>query len=190
MRMSRESARQERIRDLEEQLRSRGTSFVTGDDFDEEMRESFLQHVLELELAEHKPLRQWLAESGYVPVIDPQDDRLSTELVRLLDQLAFIGVFVEHTDHLSDRQLYAFLTGREHLDTPTPVVAGTAMHIDILGGCSDEDNMLFLKYYATEEDRARWKSEFPDEELPAREWPPLDRDRHLPKADQSMRDAC
>jgi hypothetical protein len=183
--MSKVETRQERIHVLAEELRARGAEFDTGD-LDDEAIESFLQHVLQFESAEHKPLRELLADSGFVPVINPADDDVATELHRFIEQLAFIGVLLENTDHLSDRELYTFLTDPEHLDTPTPVLPGTAMHIDVLGGCSDDDDMLFLKYYASDEDRERWKDEFPDEELPPREPRPYDRDSVLPKAPEAM----
>ena len=179
--MSNADTRQERIQVLAEELRVRGAEFDTGD-LDDETIESFLQHVMQFETAEHKPLREWLADSGFVPVMNTAEDEVATELRRFIDQLAFIGVFLENTDHLSDRELYAFLADAEHLDTPTPMLAGTAMHVDVLGGCSDEDNLLFLKYYASDDDRERWKEEFPDEELPPREPRPYNRDSGLPKA--------
>ena len=183
--MSKAGTRQERIYVLAEELRARGAEFDAGD-LDEEAAESFLQHVLQFESAEHRPLREWLAESGFTPVINPAADEIAAELRRFIDQLAFIGVFLENTDHLSDRELYTFLTDPEHLDTPTALLPGTAMHIDVLGGCSDDDNILYLMYYASDEDRAQWKEEFADEELPPREPRPYDRDSLLPKAHEAM----
>jgi hypothetical protein len=39
-----------------------------------------------------------------------------------------------------------------------------------------------MRYYADEEERARWAADFPDFPMPPREKPPFDRDRHLPQA--------
>ena len=108
--MSKADTRQERIYVLAEELRVRGAEFDTGD-LDDESIESFLQHVMQFESADHRPLREWLAESGFMPVIDPAEDEVAAELRRLIDQLAFMGVFLENTDHLSDRELYAFPDG-------------------------------------------------------------------------------
>jgi hypothetical protein len=47
--------------------------------------------------------------------------------------------------------------------------------------CNDEDTMIWLKYYADEEERQRWNLDFPDHPLPAHEPLSFDRDRHLPK---------
>jgi hypothetical protein len=41
--------RTRRIEKLEAELRTRGASFHISDDFDEEMRETFLKHVLAFE---------------------------------------------------------------------------------------------------------------------------------------------
>ena len=43
--------------------------------------------------------------------------------------------------------------------------------LTVIGTGSDEDNRLYLTYYASDEDHARWKEEFPDEELPTQRKP-------------------
>jgi hypothetical protein len=91
-------------------------------------------------------------------------------------------LFLERTDHLSDRELYSWLWKnalREEL-------MGFGMpfgncHLDVLGGCSEEDLILGMRYYADPEERARWAKEFPDFPMPPSEKPPFDRDRRLPK---------
>jgi hypothetical protein len=59
----------------------------------------------------------------------------------------------------------------------------TIWHLDILGGCSDEDLRLHLKYYADEEQRRSWLKDCPDYDMPAHEDPPYDRDRLLPECE-------
>src|SRR5438552_225451 len=54
-------------------------------------------------------------------------------------------------------------------------------HLDVLGGCSEEDLVLQMRYYADESYRAWWDAEFPDFPMPPREKPPFDRDRQLPQ---------
>lgn len=51
----------------------------------------------------------------------------------------------------------------------------------MIGGGSEEDNQIYLRYYATEDERADWKRQFPEDELPSRAKPPYDRDRLLPQ---------
>ena len=54
-------------------------------------------------------------------------------------------------------------------------------HLDVLGGCSEEDIILQMRYYAGERERTDFGAEFPDFPMPVREKAPFDRDRHLPK---------
>ena len=56
--------------------------------------------------------------------------------------------------------------------------AGGMWHVSPIGGGSDEDNEIYLRYYAGDDDRERWHREFGDP-LPPKENPPYDRDRFL-----------
>ena len=163
--------RQARIRELEEEIRARGAAYHVDEDFDEEMREAFLEHVLAFEDAPETTLRERLSEAGH---------REPGDLRTLIAQLASINVFIESTNHLSDAELYEWLT--RHLDQPSsvPDIPDLMTHIDVIGGCSEEDLDLYLRYYSSEEDREEWKRQFPDEEIPPKEVPPYDRDRFLP----------
>ena len=53
--------------------------------------------------------------------------------------------------------------------------------MDLLGGWSDADTSLYMKYYADEESRREWLADFPDYDMPAHDDPPYDRDRLLPQ---------
>jgi len=136
------------------------------DDLEEEMDALFQRKV------EIRTLREWLAEDGYVPPENPND--VSAELRTLLDHLASLGIVVEFADHLIDRELYAWLS--EQLNAHTALIAGTILHFDVIGSGSDEDNRLYLTYYASDAERARWKTEFPDEEVPPRKEPKYSRE--------------
>lgn len=178
--------RQSRIRRLEKELRARGADIFVGPESDEEMTETFLEEILTFECAPRRTLREWLSEAGYTPppmesISEP--DLLLSELDRFINHLAFLGIYVEHTDHFDDRQLYTWLTDPSTLEIalPSPDDA-RAVHLDVLGGCSEEDNAIFLAYYATAAERRHWKREFPDEKLPARTRPRHHRDARLPKA--------
>lgn len=162
--------RRQRIEELEAELRSHGAEFMVDDGCDEQVTESFLEHVLRFEKSEYKTVREWLAESGYVPPPDVPEDRISSELQTLLDRLSFLGIVVEFADHLSDRELYDWIT-REHLEAHIALVDETIIHLDVIGSGSEEDNRIYLPYYASEEERARWKADFPNEELPPRKTP-------------------
>src|SRR4029450_10980135 len=93
-------------------------------------------------------------------------------------------VFVSPTNHLSDRELYTLLW-RDVLRQETPMLPddqASAWHVDLLGSGSETDTHVFLKYYADEDYRRQWVEEFPDDDMPAHENPPYDRDRHLPRS--------
>ena len=69
----------------------------------EEEMDALFQRKVEI-----RTLREWLAEDGYTPPENPTD--MSTELRTLLDHLASLSVVVEFGDHLSDRELYTWLS--------------------------------------------------------------------------------
>jgi len=55
-------------------------------------------------------------------------------------------------------------------------------HNDFFSSGSNEDNFLYLKYYADEEERQRWSQDWPDDVVPPHESLPYDRDSQLPKS--------
>jgi hypothetical protein len=94
-----------------------------------------------------------------------------------------LHVFIEQTDHLSDRELYTHLwTDSLREETKAlQMAAGSAYHIQLLGSCSEEDMLLYLKFYA--DFRRQWHKDWPKDPIPRHEDPPYDRDRVLPKPD-------
>ena len=55
--------------------------------------------------------------------------------------------------------------------------------IDLIGGGSEEDINISMRFYADDEERQRWLEDFPEYEMPPKEKPQFDRDRLLPKMD-------
>lgn len=131
------------------------------------------------------PPAQQLA-SHNVPLLPPAeltDEALTPILWELLHNLALRGFYVLHTDHLSDRDLYAELWTRglrepAHLPGRNP--RGGWFH-DFLGSWGDEQMQLWLRYYATDEERARHAKEYPKDNIPPKEKPVGNRDWRLPK---------
>ena len=108
------------------------------------------------------------------------DESLHQKLQELIDEMAGIGMLIESTDHLSDRELYRYLVTDALLEeTVLPTSSNGAWHMSPIGGGSEEDNEIYLRYYADDDTRERWHRDFGDP-LPPKEKPPFDRDRLLP----------
>jgi hypothetical protein len=149
--------------------------------------ERFWQGVLDYEVAPVTTDFELLARAGVdLPPPDSLPDAdLTAKVWEVIRQLAARRVFLERTNHLSDRELYARLWHKtlreEHPDLP--VDESNAWHIDLAGGCTEEEVYLEHRYYATEAERRDWLANFPDYAMPAHVDPPHDRDRFLPTAD-------
>lgn len=149
-----------------------------------DVREQFWQHVVDFEAAPVTTDFERLVEVG-VDLPEPdgvKDDQLHGTLWNVITALADLRVFLDHTDHLSDRELYTSLWDdllREEIPLLPDDNTGN-WHVSVLGGWSEEDTRLFLKYYADETWRQHWRQEFPEFEIPPHQDPPYDRDRLLP----------
>ncbi len=116
------------------------------------------------------------------PAEEMSDAEVSRTLDRMIEALAGMNVCVTSTDHLSDRELYRRMCD-DVLREPTEVFPGSELGvttIDIIGGCSEEDIQVYLTYYADDETREMWASDWPEDPLPEKKPHPYDRDRLLP----------
>jgi hypothetical protein len=181
---------------LQRHLRQAEVPFL-GNFENSKKEEEFLEHILYMEGVDEQSLFDVL-ECGGVQLPAPatlDDARLPAKLWEVIHAMALLGHYLLRTDHLSDRQLYERLW-TEILPEPTsihPCNPNAACYIDILGGCSDEDLLLNLKYYADEDERLNWEEEYPDDAIPPHEPPPFDRDSRLPEPPSELarsRDAC
>jgi len=111
------------------------------------------------------------------------DEDLPCALWRLLRRLAELHVFLHSTNHLSDRELYERLWYRElPMETAMPSLDDDeALHLDLMVSGGVDEVAAYLKYYADDEERARWKEDFPAMPMPGRAAFPFDRDRFLPQ---------
>ena len=159
--------------------------FGESPDCDPAMHAAFLEHVLEFESqVSVRPLDALISEGLDVPAPEELTDAaLTAKLWELISALADRHLFLDRTDHLSDRELYTWLRDdalRQEYEGFGVMMRGN-WHLDVLGGCSEEDLVLSMRYYASDEERERWAAEFPDFPMPTREKPPYDRDRLLPQ---------
>lgn len=179
-----------RINELRESAReAAGGEMMCWEDPDTppEVSEQFWQGMLDWDTCEYTRHIDQLADLGIqLPAPgDPNGSQLVEKLWEMINGLAELRVYLYRTDHLSDRELYTLLW-EEMLRDETPVLppnSGWRCHLDILGGCSEEDLYLDRKYYADEEERAQWAKDWPEDEMPDHVDPPYDRDSRLPKAE-------
>jgi hypothetical protein len=181
-----EPNQEERIAKLRQEVEKLGGGTMSLESMPADMEEEFLRHVLEYESAEPISLLRLLENSGLeVPPADRFDDeQLAIKLKEIIERMASLGAYLLHTDHLSDRALYEYLyqDGLREEAVLFPENPSYAYMIDLTGSGSDEDNRIYLKYYADEEHRRQWANDWPDDALPDHEPPPFDRDRFLPQS--------
>ena len=115
------------------------------------------------------------------------DAALHERLWTIINAMAEVGMYLESTDHLSDRDLYRYVvTSALTEETILPSGPG-GWHISPIGGCSEEDIDVYLRYYADEETREMFRSDGAD--VPPHEELPYDRDQLLPQQRLPMADA-
>jgi len=181
-----EPNQEKRIAKLREELEKLGGSTGRIEDVPADIEEEFLRHVLEYETAQPITLLSLLENSGLeIPLpADLDDTDLHAKLLEIIERMASMGAYLLHTNHLSDRELYVQLYDDSLREEAVlfPENSSYVYMIDLTGSGSDEDNQVYLKYYADEEHRKQWAVDWPDDPMPSYEDPPFDRDRHLPQS--------
>lgn len=111
------------------------------------------------------------------------DSQIKEKIWEIALVLQSMNVFLESTNHLSDRQLYERLWNdsfrQEHVLLPEN--SDYACHLDLVTSGSEEYTDAYLRYYADEDERRRWAEDFPNLVIPPHEEFPFDRDDHLPQ---------
>lgn len=142
-------------------------------------------------MADLERLDSWLdgTEPGDMPLAVlrergiemPDDTTLNDEEVhrRLWEEVIVamntIGLVIEFTDNLSDRELYRYLGEALQEETILTDDPNSAWHLSPIGSGSEEDNEIYLRYYADEEERRRYAED--GVTVPPKEPLPFDRDR-------------
>lgn len=115
------------------------------------------------------------------------DAQVELSLRVLVDELQRVGQNVVCADHLSDRRLYCILVKNvlsvlvKDLRRRTPCLWYCCFHSES-GILSPDDVSLYLKYYASDEERAIWKRRHPESSLPPKETAPHPRSFLAPGA--------
>ncbi len=137
------------------------------------LENEFLESMLEWEVAPVEPIYRWFEPELRIPSPDGlSEEKLSLLLAEIIAKLFERKIALDFTDHLSDRELYTLiycdiLPSREK----NLRHRSSCIHWDCSGGDSD----IWLRYYATDDDREQW-SDYYEEPLPPKELPCSHRD--------------
>ena len=111
--------------------------------------------MLAFENAEQVTNKELLARDGVTlpPPDELTDEELALKLIEVIHTLADHRIFLEHTNHYSDRELYADLweDALNESGPDLPPESQMNCHVDLVGTGSDAHIQLWLKYYADEE---------------------------------------
>ena len=111
------------------------------------------------------------------------DEDVHRRLWEIIVAMKALGLVIESTDHLSDRELYRYLGEALKEETILSDDPNSAWHLSPIGSGSETDNEIYLRYYADEEERRRWAED--GVTVPPKEPLPYDRDRLLPQQRES-----
>ncbi len=108
---------------------------------------------------------------------------LTAKLWEIVYALAASRIFFVNSDHLSDRQFYCLLLEKILPEETADLTQHytTNCHFDLIEYAGEEQDEIFLKYYADEEDRKLWLVGVKDLSMPAHVDLPYARDRFLPQ---------
>lgn len=186
-----EPDQEKRIEKLRDEVRKLGGTFSAEMEVPADLEEEFLRHILEYEHAQPITVLQLLKNAGLeVPAPDDLDEgELSAKLWEVIERMSSLGAYLLHTNHLSDRELYAYLYGDGLSEEAMlfPEDPNYAYMIDLTGSGSEEDNQVYFRYYADEDYRRQWRKDWPADVIPDHVDPPFDRDAKLPQSPLGQR---
>lgn len=146
------------------------------------LENEFLASLLAWESAPVLAIGQWFDPPlKMLPVNGLSDLQVEEELHRVIGLLTEKRIVLQCTDHLDNRQLYQMIA--------CEILPSKEKKVEFPGNtltwhCVDQeqDIELWLRYYASEEDREMWLEFNPDGKLPPMEIPPYP--RLLPTAEE------
>ena len=167
------------LRDALEPLYDESIGRVNAEVMSTSSENDILQSMLEWERAPIVQISQWFDPPLELPTPDSlEDDKLQALLADTIQQLFDKHIVLDFTDHLTDRQLYCIIY-RDILPTHEKMIQrrNNYLHWDCANVEGDPE--MWLRYYASEEERQAWQEET-DGYLPQVEPPPFP--RKLPRA--------
>jgi len=171
--------RNAQLRDEIEPLLDDSIAWLQSERLPVSVENEFLESMLQWERAPILPISQWFEPEIILPSPESLNDQQLREILyETIHRLFRKRIVLDFTDHLSDRELYCLIL-RDILPAQEKKIdrRGSYLHWD----CSDSegDPEIWLRYYATEEERALWAEDLHDP-LPPQEEPPYPRE--LPRA--------
>lgn len=146
---------------------------------------TFEEHIASVERylsgADERKVRDLLRARGFKVTKSKglSDADVRTALRALIDALAAERIYLDCTDHLSDRALYEAIV-RHVVPNSYSVGGGDFAVHDFSEAYSEETFATFLTYYASDKERA-WAVQDGMGPVPEKRALPFDRDRTLPR---------
>ena len=174
-----ELLRNARLRDEIEPLLDDSVAWLQSERLPIRVENEFLESMLQWERAPILPISKWFEPEMLLPSPESLNDQhLRETLYETIGRLFVERIVLDFTDHLSDRQLYCLIY-RDILPAQEKKIdrRGSYLHWD----CSDADGdpEVWLRYYASDEERELWAEDL-GRPLPPHEDPPFPRE--LPRA--------
>ena len=171
--------RNAQLRDELEPLADESIKSVNVQRMTTPLENEFLASMLAWERAPILPICQWFEPELVLPRPETlSESALHEELWRTIEQLFGKRIVLDFTDHLTDRQLYTLIY-RDILPATEKKIDSRANYLHWDCAATHDDPVIWLRYYASAEDRRNWLEET-DEPLPDHADPP--HPRNLPRA--------
>jgi len=171
--------RNAQLRDALEPLYDESIGCVNAEVMSTTNENEFLQSMLEWERAPILPICDWFQPKLEIPNPDSLGDKLLHSILHeTIERLFEKHIVLDFTDHLTDRQLYCLIY-RDILPSHEKRIERRKNYLHWDCANTDGDPDPWLRYYASDAERAAWAEES-EGDLPPREDPPFP--RRLPRA--------
>ena len=168
-----------KLRDALEPLFDESIGRVNAEMMSTSSENDFLQSMLEWERAPILPICEWFSPTLELSPPDSlYEEQLHAVLYETIQRLFEKHVVLDFTDHLTDRELYCLIY-RDILPANEKMIQRRRNYLHWDCANTDGDPDVWLRYYASDEDRRSWQEETGGF-LPPLEDPPFR--RRLPRA--------